>query len=194
MRAILAFAVPVLGLVVVTTRTSADSPAEDPNKAAKAAQAAIISLSQNLDAPDVKERAEKIVREHASENISSTFMRTSHGGLGAGRLAINPNSDGIDRLVRQWQYKGPTTEEISRNRSEMIRIAKIVRAMSELAPYRVPKNARPQVAREWAEVAAEFHETALGLHKAVEKGESTLIRDAAKKLNNTCCHCHGLLD
>ncbi len=194
MRTTLALAIPILGMAVVTTRTSADNPQDDPAKKAKAAQAAIIELSQYLDAPDAKARAQKIVREHAAEDISSTFMGTRFGGLGAGSLAVNPNSDGIDRLVRQWQFKGPTPAEIARNQPEMIRIAKIIRAMSELAPYRVPKTARPQVAREWAEVAAQFHETALGLHTAVEKGESNTIRDAAKTLNQTCCHCHSLLE
>jgi hypothetical protein len=162
----------------------------------KAAQKAIIELSENLDAPDVPERAAKIVREHASEHISSVFMNTNRGGMGVGRLAAGnrPYGDSVQRLVQTWTNRPPTAAEFEKNQAEMLKITRAIRAMSELAPYRVPKNAKPAVKKEWADVAAEFHESAAGLDAAVEKADPAAVKAAARKLNNTCCHCHGLLD
>jgi hypothetical protein len=167
----------------------------DPHAKQKAAQKAIIELSENLDAPDLPERAARIVGEHESENISSVFMNTRRGGMGVGVPVTNPPyGDGVDFLVRRWVARGVTTAEVEKNKAEMLKIARVIRAMSELAPYRVPVNAKPAVKNEWARVAAEFHDTAAGLHDAVEKSDPAAIRAAARKLNGTCCHCHSLLD
>jgi hypothetical protein len=166
----------------------------DPHRTAKNAQAAILALSEKLDAPDVKKRAEAIVREYDSEDISSIFRRTRQGGLGVGVLASGFPNDSVEYLVRRWTSKPPTTEDLEKNQREMLRITKAIRAMSELAPYRVPGDAKPNVKKEWAEVASEFHDTALGLDQAVEKKDPKAIREAARKINNTCCHCHSLRD
>jgi len=167
----------------------------DPNAGQKAAQQAIIELSENLDAPDLPERAARIVGEHESENISSVFVNTRRGGMGAGPLGMNPPyGDSVELFVRRLVARPLTAAEVDKNKAEMLKIARVIRAMSELAPYRVPVNAKPAVKKEWAQVAAEFHDTATGLHDAVEKSDPAAIRAAARKLNNTCCHCHSLLD
>lgn len=162
----------------------------------KAAQKAIIELSDNLDAPDVPDRAARIVKEHDSEHISSVFMNTNRGGMGVGKLAPtnSPYANSVQRLVMTWINRPPTAAQLDKDQAEMLKITRIIRAMSELAPYRVPKDAKPAVKKEWATVATEFHDTAAGLHDAVEKADPTAIKAAARKLNNTCCHCHGLLE
>lgn len=186
-------AVPVVVLVGLAGLSFSQPP---DNAKSTAAQKAIIELSENLDAADLPDRAARIVGEHESEHISSVFMQTRRGGMGVGKLAPStlPHANSVDFLVRTWMRKPPTAAELEKDRDEMLKITRVIRAMSELAPYRVPKDARPAVKKEWAAVATEFHDTAAGLHTAVEKSDPAAIRDAARKLNNTCCHCHGLLD
>src|SRR5262249_9711049 len=183
-----------LALLVLAGLSRGDQP--DPHVKHKAAQKAIIELSEILDSPDVPERAARIVGEHDSEDISSVFRNTRGGGMGVGKLAAGgpPYGDSVELLVRRWTNRPPTAAEFEKNQAEMLKITRVIRAMSERAPYRVPTNARPAAKKERAEGAAESHETAAGLHDAVEKADPNAVKAAARKLNNTCCHCHGLLD
>ena len=193
MRIILSAAVALAALAAVAGLTRGDNDA-DPHAQKKAAQKAILALSERLDAPDVKERAEKIVRECDSEHISSVFMRTSRGGLGVGPLVPAPGNDSGERLIMLWRNKPPTADDLAKHQKDMGRVSRVIRAMSELAPHRVPNNARKAAAQEWAAVAKEFHGAALGLDRAVEASDPKAIRTAAQKLHNTCCHCHSLLE
>jgi hypothetical protein len=188
-------AVTLVAVALLAGLSRGDNP--EPDASHKAAQKAIIELAENLDGTDVPERAAKVVRDHASEDISSVFMNRYRGGMGVGSLhpaGAAPQYDSVERLVRNWTNRPPTAADIETNQVQMLKITRVIRAMSELAPYRVPKNAKPERKKEWAEVAAEFHETAAGLHLAVENADPKAIREAARKLNGTCCHCHGLLD
>lgn len=195
MRTILALCIPLALLAVVAGLSrGGDNVTPPEHQKKKAAQAAIIELSKNLDAPDVKERAAKIVREHESEDISSTFKTMMRGGMGVGDLTKQPYANGVQALINRWRHTPPTPEQLKQSQEEMLKVTNVLRAMSELAPHRAPKDAKPAVQKEWAAVAKEFRETALSLHNAVEKANPFAIKEAARKINGTCCHCHGLLE
>jgi len=98
----------------------------------RAAQQAILQLASKLDTGDVPALAQKIVKEHESESISSVFRLKQRGGLGTGILP--ENRDGIESLVRAWSRKAPAKQDLEKYQAELIRTADVVRAMSELAP------------------------------------------------------------
>src|SRR5262249_3380862 len=73
-----------IGLGLVSCLLAAQQP---PQNSRQAAQAAIIDLSNNLDAKDVSARAKKIVDEQDSCDISSVFRMKRSGGVGIGKAA-----------------------------------------------------------------------------------------------------------
>lgn len=163
----------------------------------KAAQDAVVDLSENLGARDVSERAAKVVKAHASEDISSIFRLKRAGGLGIGNATEANHQDGIERLVLDFARKKTTTEaELEKHHADYLRIAKVLQAMAELAPHRATERVRksPELAKEWAEVAAEFRKGTANFRKAIEEKDPKKVRLAAKEMHNTCCHCHGLAD
>jgi hypothetical protein len=185
--------VPALALVVCSVTAAAPLPPR-PMTPEKAAQNAILDLASKLDTTDFSALAQKIVKEHDSEDISSIFRMKRRGGLGTGILP--EDKDGIERLVQAWSRKAPSKEEVDRYQWELLRTANAIRAMSELAPYRLAlrPTKSPQENKERQEVLVEFKSAALAFRDAVVEKDPARVKTALTQLNNTCCHCHGLVD
>jgi hypothetical protein len=184
----------VVGLGLGWGVLPAEPPPDDP---AKQAQAAILKLSDNLDAKDVGERARLIVQQHTSCDISSVFVPQRHGGLGIGKATEANHPDSIDRLVRDFARRKTTTEaELEQYRDDYVRVAKVMQAMAELAPYRGAPFTRgnPERAKAWEEVSAEFRQKTATFRRAVEDADPKRVRTTARNLEQTCCACHALRD
>jgi hypothetical protein len=160
----------------------------------QAAQQAILQLASKLDTADVPALAQKIVKEHESENISSVFRAKPRGGLGTGILP--ENQDGIERLVMAWSRKAPTKADVDKYQAELIRTADVIRAMSELAPHRMAARSHrtPEQAQQLKQVADEFKGAALEFRSAAGSKDPARVKSALTRLNHTCCDCHGFLD
>lgn len=190
-------AVSVLGLGLgYSTFGQPATMSEDDKRVS--AQSAILKLGDSLDAKDVADQARKIVKEHASEDISSVFKMRTKGGLGIGKLTeVESTGDGVERLIMKLRARRTISEaEIEKYSADYLRVAKIMQAMAELAPFRAPlvvqRNAKQS--QEWREVATEFKDGALAFRKAVDERDPKKLRLAALKMNDTCCHCHELAD
>lgn len=192
-------AVGVVGLCLVCTASGVGQSgptSEDDRRAA--AQGEILRLGDNLNAADVALRAERIVKSHDSEDISSVFKLKRQGGLGIGKLTeVDAIPDGIGRLMQKLGNRKSITEaEIDKYSADYLRVAKVMQAMAELAPFRANEHVQKsaKLAAEWREVAKEFRTGATEFRKAVDEKDPKKLRLAAIAMQNTCCHCHGLLD
>jgi hypothetical protein len=163
----------------------------------KAAQAAILALSNNLDDRDVAALARNIVLKYDSEDISSVFQRSERGGLGIGALGKSSGQvDSIQALItRLSRTQPPPAKLLNDYYGDLMRSAKVVQAMSELAPHRAATVGvkGEQQLREWAKVSADFKEKAEEFRIAVESRDPIKVRNAAQHLNHTCCDCHNLI-
>jgi hypothetical protein len=187
-------AVGVVGLGLGLGVLLAEPP---PDNARQQAQAAILRLSENLDGRDLGERAKQIVQQYDSCDISSVFRLKRQGGLGIGKAAEANHPDGIDRLVLDLSRRKTTTEaELEQYRDDYLRVARVMQAMAELAPYRGAPFTRenPERARAWAKVSAEFKQKTAAFRRAVEETDPKAVRTTALSLQQTCCACHELRD
>jgi hypothetical protein len=187
-------AVGAVGLGLGWGVLAAEPPPDGP---AKQAQAAILRLSDHLDAEDVGERAQLVVRQHTSCDISSVFVPQRHGGLGIGKATKANHPDSIDRLVHDFARRKTTTEaELEQYRDDYLRVAKVMQAMAELAPYRGAPFTRgnPERAKAWEAVSAEFKQKTAAFRRAVEQTDPKRVRITARSLEATCCDCHVLRD
>jgi hypothetical protein len=202
MRAFIArwLAVGAIGLILGAFTLGADqsSPTPSPEDVKrKAAQDAILNLSQHLGDLDVSAQAKVIVAKHHSEDISSVFRQKHVGGIGIGKAVEVHTRDSVESMVIELSRKKTTTEaQLERYQDEYMRVAKLLQAMAELAPHRATERVRnnPALAKEWAEVAAEFKAGATGFRKAIEEKDPKMLRLGARKMHDTCCHCHSLAD
>ena len=172
----------------------AEPPRDDPRKQA---QAAIVKLSDNLEAKDVGERAKQIVEQYDSCDISSVFRRQRGGGLGIGKATGAKHPDSIEGLIADFSRRKTTTEaELEQYRDDYVRVAKVMQAMAELAPYRGTPFTRgnPERVKAWEEVSADFKQKTAALRRAIEDTDPKRVRVTARSLEQTCGACHVLRD
>jgi len=156
--------------------------------------AAIVKLADDVDGKDVPARAKKLVEEHDACDMPIVFTLKKRGGAGIGSAVAAGHKDSIEDLVRNWSgKKPPTKEELETHQKDLVRMARVLQVMSELAPHRVyiyvPKNNEKR-AGEWLKVSADFKEVTRALRDAIEKTEPDQTRKAAIKLQETCTACH----
>lgn len=188
-------AVVAVGAGLVFT-LRAEQPTEEQLRN-RAAQNEIVKLSDHLDARDVAERAQKIVKEHRSEDISSIFRHRNSGGLGVGNLIQAGYQDGIERFINLLARKKNLSEaDLEKYNVDYLRIAKVLQAMAELAPFRASENVKkdPVRSKEWAKVVAEFKSKTAEFRQAIDATDPKRVRLAALTLHHTCCECHSLTD
>jgi hypothetical protein len=163
-----------------------------------AAVAAIVKLADNLDRPDVAVQAKKIVTEFDSCDISSVFaMKRRTRGLGIGSAVQAGHRDSINDLVIDWAGpRPPTLPELRAHQNDLLKVARVLQAMAELAPFRMPLSTPQQdqkKAKEWQTVSAEFKAVTQELRDSLEKIDPSGARKAAVRLHRTCNACHKLV-
>jgi hypothetical protein len=181
-------------LLVLGSVALADFPTPEPSPKDRAAQQAVLYLASQMETEDVSDLAQKLVREHDSENISSVFKVKRKGGLGTGILP--PERDGIERVLLMWEKKAPSKQDLDKYHAEAQRMADVIRVMSELAPIRMAArkvHSRPG-APVLQQVLDEFKAAAADFQSAVSAKDSSLVKKSAGRLGHTCCDCHSFLD
>jgi hypothetical protein len=179
-----------LPLLVCVALAAAQDVTKSPEKLA---QEDIVRLAYNLDAPDAAQKAQKIVKDHDSCDISSVF-KMGPRGLGIGELKNAGHRDSVEMLIRDYIRKAPPQAELEKYQPDLVRTARVLQAMAELAPYRGPLVTSEKNLPQWAKVSAEFKVTTKGFRDAVESKDPERVRKAAIALNGTCCSCHELRD
>jgi len=190
-----ALAISVVLLGLGWSLLPADPPV--PEDRDKQAQAAIVDLSQNLGARDASERAKKIVQEFKSDEISSIFARKEGGGLGIGNLTDIVPQNSIERLIVTLSHRKTTTEaELDKYQADYVKVAKVMQAMAELAPYRANERIKKndKLLQQWLTTAADFKKKTADFRQAVEERDPKKVRLSANQLHHTCCDCHSQVD
>jgi len=160
--------------------------------------AAILKLADSLDASDVAEHAKKIVDTHDSCDISQVFTprRNNRGGPGIGSAVKAGHLDAISALVADWSgTKPPTQKELETHQTDLLKVARVLQAMAELAPYRGPlvlPRGNEKKAEEWRAVSAQFKTVTRDLRDAVQKADAAETRKVAVRLQQTCNACHAV--
>jgi hypothetical protein len=180
------------GLVLSISATLPAAAPPDPYDAVPA----IVELADNLDRPDLERKARYIVSKYDSCDISQIFQPKSNGGAGIGSAVQAGHKDSIKSLVQHWSGPKPPTEiELRTHRKDLLKTARVLKVMAELAPFRlaliVPKNDAKKV-EFMNKVIVDFKASTRDLHDAIEKTEPVATRKAAVFLNQTCNNCHEL--
>jgi hypothetical protein len=178
----------VLGLGMAATQSAQAKGYTNP------AVVAITTLADNLDRPGLSLRAKFIVDNFDSCDISTIFRPYKNGGAGIGSAVNAGHVNSIQNLVQHWSGpKPPTQEELVTHRHDLLKVARVLKVMSELAPLRlalvVPKNDAKRI-EAMHKVTGEFKAVAIELHDAIKLAEPQATRKAAITLNQVCQNCH----
>jgi hypothetical protein len=158
---------------------------------------AILDLADDLDGSAVAVRAKHIVDKYHSCDISTVFILKKNGGAGIGSATQAGHADSIKSLVTHWSgAKPPTKQELESHQRDLLKVARVLKVMAELAPFRlaliVPKSdhKRSETAQT---VAKDFKAVTSELHHAIERTDPVSTLKAAIRLNQTCIACHQVV-
>lgn len=192
-----------LGLVILGLSVGLFALAEPPprERPVRSGVAAILKLAENLEGKSVSLQARSIVQEYEDTcQISVVFSMKRLGGVGIGSAVQAGHKDSIEHLVRDWSgAKPPTREELQTHQKDLLRVARVLKAMAELAPHRMflmsPRDSKgkAQTAEDWRQMTRDFKESTRDLHDAVEDRAPASAREAAVRLQQTCYTCHKLV-
>jgi hypothetical protein len=96
--------------------------------------------------------------------------------------------------VSNWAgAKPPRKDELETHRQDLLRVARVLQAMAELAPHRVRPSwlrSDPGRAEEWRKVSADFKVVTRAFRDSIERGQPSEVRQATLNLQRTCSACH----
>jgi hypothetical protein len=181
-------AIATLSLGVVVAQTPQPTPRKNP------AVTAVVELADKLDRVDAAFHAKLLVQQHDACDFSRVF---AHRGAGIGSAVRAGHKDAIEFLVKDWAGPRPPTEqELTEHRADLLRVARVMRVMAELAPHRIDfyVGAKDEPRRkEWQRVTGEFKTVSRKLEKAIGSGDAARTRKAALRVNQVCNACHKIV-
>ena len=157
----------------------------------------IIKLADTLEQGNVSARGKKIIDTFDACDMPMIFRVKERGGAGIGSAAQAGHKNSIDDLVRDWAgAKPPTQKELDTHRMDLVRTARVLQTLAEMAPHRVdiyiPKNDE-QRKEQWFKVAADFKVVTGEFRAALEQADLARTHNSAVKLQKTCTACHQVV-
>src|SRR5262245_50489810 len=157
----------------------------------------IVKLADTLEQGNVSARGKKIIDTFDACDMPMIFRLKERGGAGIGSAVQAGHKNSIDDLVRDWAgRKPPTQPELDAHRMDLVRTARVLQTLTEMAPHRVdiyiPKNDEKRK-EQWFKVAADFKVVTGEFREALEQADVTRTRNIAVKLHKTCMACHQVV-
>jgi hypothetical protein len=158
---------------------------------------AVLRLADDIDRPDVAALARDLVEQYDPCGMSRAFNPVALGGVGIGSARqAGHQGDSIELLIKNWSGpRPPTRDELREHRQDLLRVARVIQAMAELAPHRqnnYVNSDRPPAVERWRRVSADFKAVSRELRDAIDRGRVGATRKAAVRLQQTCNACHDL--
>jgi len=157
----------------------------------------IVKLADTLEQGSVSIRAKKIIQDFDPCDMPQIFRLKQRGGAGIGTASQAGHKNSIEDLVRDWSgSKPPTQKELDAHQMDLVRTARVLQTLAELAPHRVeiyvPKTDAKRTAA-WFQASANFKTVTGEFRDALEKADLAKTRVTAVKLQKACAGCHQVV-
>jgi Cytochrome C' len=185
-RAGMMFAAFMLALTLwsLTAHSAADDDDEDV-KAAREAQKDLLQLAEAIDAHkgDVGEQAKAIRKKYDElKPIMYIYKPRKKGGLGMGR-----EGSGIENEMNRLGGTKSSPKKIEAVKDDLIKAAKISRAVAELTDLYPPKKD----VEKWKGYTKDMRKGSDELIEAAKGGDGVKMKKALINLNSSCTNCHS---
>jgi hypothetical protein len=161
---------------------------DEDEAAIKEAREAIVKMVETRDDGAMQQQAAALAKKVTElNNIMQVFKPRKKNGLGVG-----PKGDGIELKIISMSKRTLPKGELTRQQDDLIRMAEVSRAVSEVAIHFTPKEKQPgKDPADWKKYTEDMKQGSLELIKAVKSGDPKLVRSAATNLNASCTDCHS---
>jgi len=126
-------------------------------------------------------------------DVMNMFKLRTKGGLGVGAKAGAVTPDGIEAKVGALAKKKMTAPEVKNQATDLEQMADDIAAISHVGDANTPtKKDGAKDPKDWTKWMDEMRKGSRDLKKAAKAKDPNGIREAAKKVNDSCSNCHGV--
>jgi cytochrome c556 len=178
------------GLMVLVNRGWAQD--DDAKEIADAVRKIAKAVGENKP-DDAKKQAEELKKKKELGDVMNMFKLRTKGGLGVGAKAGAVTPDGIEAKVGALAKKKMTAPEVKNQATDLEQMADDIAAISHVGDANTPtKKDGAKDPKDWTKWMDEMRKGSQDLKKAAKAKDPNAIREAAKKVNDSCSNCHGV--
>jgi len=125
-------------------------------------------------------------------NLMKVYKNKDKGGLGYG---VKPDAkSGIESKIIELQRnaRGPAVATLKKEKNDLIKLAQLNIAMSEIARPHFQKPMEGKGKKDWDKWLDDQKAASKELIEAVKKEDGKGVAKAAKELLNSCTECHSI--
>jgi len=183
-----------LALTLATDGVARDK--EDDKETLEARKEVLDTLKLVEGDKDDKElvaKAESIKKKDVELNyLMKVYKHKEKGGLGFGDKP-EPKSGMEQKIIDlQKSARGPSPATLKKEKKDLIRLALLNIAMSEIARPHFQKPMDGKTKKDWDKWLDEQKAAAKELLEAVKKEDGKAVAKAAKDMMNSCTECHAV--
>jgi hypothetical protein len=178
-----------LSCALAAVVSGADDKEKDKGKSPKEQPKSVLELAR------LAEEGEDIVKPAAGmksqykqlKDIMESYKSRTRKGIGFGPKSPD---DGIETKIIALGKQAPTAAALKKERAELIRLAHVNIAVSELARHFVPEPKDGKGKKDWQKHCDDLKKTSQDLVKAVKASDTKAVQKAAAGIQGTCNRCH----
>jgi hypothetical protein len=138
---------------------------------------------------DVSKAAEALKEKYKElKNVMSGYKSRARKGIGTGPASPE---DGIETKIIALSKQAPTAATLKKEKADLLRVAHVNVAVSEMARLYKPKKARQgKTRKDWLKYCDDLKQGAEDLIKAVKANDPKAVQRGAAALQAACNRCH----
>ena len=207
-RSVWLFAVLALGICLASTpatRSADEDDADDMKEAQKVADKlkkltdAVAKRGEATTNPKENDKAIEDLKKGVNNTTDlkhimwAAYKPRTKGGQGVGEKAGSVTPDGIEAKLVNLSKKPLPAGQLQKESADLIRLAQVAQAISEIAEMNAPKPGQPkQPLAKWMLFNKDQKDGAKDLIDAVNANKPAAVQTAATKLYGSCTQCHGV--
>jgi len=184
-------AIVALGIILTAVQAAdAPSPREQIEKLAGIAAKSPDDLQKQADA---YVKGNKDVGLDDVMNLLKKRSKDNPDAFGIGKTPTGQMDDGIEARIQNYAKKvSKDALKKQQDKDDMMEALNRLKAIAAIAVAKKPdKKMGDKDPKDWAEYSERMIKGTDEMKKAIESGDTKVIKDAAAKLNSSCTDCHA---
>jgi hypothetical protein len=145
---------------------------------------ALLALTKAKDG-ELPEKAKALMKEADLKHVMTAYAPRARGGIGVGPPR---GGDGIELKLRRMMRTRLTKGELAREKADLLRMARVIRVVNEVARHGGPGAAKKKA--QWKKFTNDLEKANADFAKAIDKGDTKAIKEAAGTVQASCLACH----
>jgi hypothetical protein len=169
-----------------SSRGASGSADKEEEEAIARVRVALLALTKAKD-DELPGKAKALMKEADLKHVMTAYAPRARGGIGVGPPR---GGDGIELKLRRMMRTRMTRGELAREKADLLRMVRVIRVVNEVARHGGPGAAKKKA--QWKKFSADLEKANAAFTRAIAKGDTKAIKEAAGTVQASCLACHDV--